>query len=161
MGSQKDKFRDFAVAFWKTSKQDLERAEDALKEEYYPYAVFHSQQCAEKVVKALLEMEEVFVRGHDVSDMFTVYILKKEEDEEIREDLYMVLEILDWFKGTWTLSRYPVMEKGKVVSPFEQYDKEDAKSAVEKAKFVFEFVSRVLEDRYGLEIVYEDTDQEE
>ncbi|MBU7026667.1 MAG: HEPN domain-containing protein [Theionarchaea archaeon] len=43
MGSPKDKFRDFAVAFWKTSKQDLDRAEDALKEGYYPYAVFHSQ----------------------------------------------------------------------------------------------------------------------
>jgi hypothetical protein len=25
MGSEKGKFRDFAVAFWKTSKQDLER----------------------------------------------------------------------------------------------------------------------------------------
>jgi hypothetical protein len=30
MGSSKDKFRDFAVAFWKTSKKDLERAQDAL-----------------------------------------------------------------------------------------------------------------------------------
>lgn len=35
MGSSKDKFRDFAVAFWKTSKQDLERTEDVLKKEYY------------------------------------------------------------------------------------------------------------------------------
>lgn len=32
MGSKKSKFRDFAIAFWKTSEQDLERAEDALKE---------------------------------------------------------------------------------------------------------------------------------
>jgi HEPN domain-containing protein len=76
MGSSKDKFRDFAVAFWKTSKQDLERAEDALKEGYYPYAVFHSQQCIEKIIKAMLEMEEVFVRDHNVSDMFTTYITK-------------------------------------------------------------------------------------
>lgn len=68
MGSQKDKFRAFAVAFWRTSAQDLERAEDAFKEGYYPYAVSHSQQCVEKVTKALLEMEEVFVRDHDVSD---------------------------------------------------------------------------------------------
>ena len=39
MGSARDKFKDFAVAFWKTSKKDLERAQDALKEEYHPYAV--------------------------------------------------------------------------------------------------------------------------
>lgn len=32
MGSAKDKFKDFAVVFWKISKQDLERAEDTLKE---------------------------------------------------------------------------------------------------------------------------------
>jgi len=109
-------------------------------------------------VKALLEMEEVFVRNHDVSDMFTTYILKKEGDEEIRENLSRVLDILDWFKGTWALSRYPVMERGKVVSPLEQYDKKDAESALEKAKFVFSIVSQVLKDRYELKI-HEDTDQ--
>lgn len=161
MGSEKGKFRDFAVAFWKTSKQDLERAEDALKEKYYPYAVFHSQQCIEKIIKAMLEMEGVFVRDHNVSVKFTTHILKKEEDEEIKKNLYEVLDVLGWFKGTWALSRCPVMEKGKVVSPFEQYDKEDAQSAVEKAKFVFKVVSSVLKNRYGLEVVHDDTNQEE
>lgn len=160
MGSEKGKFRDFAVAFWKTSEQDLERAEDALKEGYYPYAVFHSQQCTEKIAKALLEMEGVFVRDHDVSDMFTTYILKKEEDEEIKKNLYKVLDVLDWFKGTWALSRYPVMDKGKVVSPFEQYGREDAQSALEKAEFVFKVVSLLLRERYGLEVIHEDTNQE-
>jgi len=43
MGSTRDKFRDFAVAFWRTAQKDLDRAEDALEEEYYSYAVFHSQ----------------------------------------------------------------------------------------------------------------------
>ena len=132
MESPKDMFRDFALAFWKTSKQDLERAEDALREEYYPYAVFHSQQCIEKIIKAMLEMEEVFVRDHGVSDMFTTYIIKKEDDEEIKENLYEILDVLGWFRGAWALSRYPVIDKGKVVSPFEQYDREDAQYAVEK-----------------------------
>ena len=52
------------------------------------------------------------------------------------------------------------MKNGKVVSPFEQYDKEDAQSVVEKAEFVFSFVSEILKDRYGLEAVYEDINQE-
>ncbi|MBU6999413.1 MAG: HEPN domain-containing protein [Theionarchaea archaeon] len=161
MGSARDKFRDFAIAFWKASKKDLERAQDALKEDYHPYAVFHSQQGVEKVVKALLEMEEVFVRDHDVSDMFATYVLKKEEDEKIKKNLYGVLDVLDWFKGAWTLSRYPVMEKGEVVSPFEQYDKKDAQYAVEKAKFAFDIVSDILKDRYGLEAVYRDINEGE
>jgi HEPN domain-containing protein len=161
MGSARDKFRDFAIAFWKTSEKDLERAQDALKEEYYSYAVFHSQQCVEKIVKALLEMEEIFVRDHDVSDMFTTYVLKKEEDEEVKRNLYAVLDILYWFKGAWTLSRYPVMERGVVVSPLEQYDKKDAQYAVEKAEFAFNIVSEILKDRYGLEAICKDINEEE
>ena len=54
-------------------------------------------------MKAFLEMEEVFVRDHDVSDMFITYVLKKEEDEDIKKNLYEVSDILDWFKGAWTL----------------------------------------------------------
>lgn len=55
MGPPKDMFRDFALAFWKTARDDLGRAEDAMDERAYSYVVFHSQQCVEKVVKALLE----------------------------------------------------------------------------------------------------------
>ncbi len=65
MGFARDKFKDFAIAFWKTAKQDLVRAEDAYKEGAYSYAVFHAQQSAEKAVKGIMEMEEVFVRDHD------------------------------------------------------------------------------------------------
>lgn len=151
MESAGDKFRNFAVAFWRTAEKDLERAEDALEEKYYSYAVFHSQQCVEKSIKALLEMEKVVVRDHDISDMFTLYILKKEEDKDVKKNLYEILDILDWFKGTWILSRYPIMKKGRVISPFEQYDKEDAKFAVDKAQFVFNFLEKIITDKYGLE----------
>lgn len=105
-------------------------------------------------------MEGVFIRDHDVSVKFTTHILKKEEDEEIKENLYKVLHVLGWFKGMWALSRYPVMEKGKVVSPFERYDREDAQSAVEKAEFVFKVVSLILREKYGLKVAKEDTNQE-
>jgi len=57
MGSSKNRFREFAVAFWKTAKYDLDRAEDSFKEKAYSYAVFHSQQCTEKIVKAVLEKD--------------------------------------------------------------------------------------------------------
>ena len=91
--------------------------------------------------------------------MFTAYILKKEENEEIKKSFYRILEILDWFKGTWVLSRYPVLKRGEVVSPAEQYDKEDAETALEKAKFVFEFVTSLLKERYKLKVT-ENNNQE-
>lgn len=83
MGPPKDRFRDFSIAFWKTARDDLERAEDAMIERVYSYAVFHSQQSVEKIVKALLEKKEVFTRDHDVSDLFTVYILNPEKWDTI------------------------------------------------------------------------------
>ena len=48
MGSARDKFKDFAVAFWKTSKKDLERAQDALKEEY-PIRCFTANNALKKL----------------------------------------------------------------------------------------------------------------
>lgn len=47
-----------------------------------------------------------------------------------------------------------------MVSPAEQYDKEDAETALEKAKFVFEFVTSVLKERYKVKVT-ENNDQEE
>jgi HEPN domain-containing protein len=66
-------------------RKNLDRAEDALKEKYYSYAVLYNQQRVEKIIKALLEMEKVVIRDHDISDMFTTCILKKEEDEAIKK----------------------------------------------------------------------------
>jgi HEPN domain-containing protein len=109
---------------------------------------FIASNALKKSIKTLLEMEKVVVRDHDISDIFTLYILKKEKDKTVKKNLYEILEILDWFKGTWILSRYPVMKKGIVISPFEQYDKEDAEFAVDKAKFVFNFLSTILTDKY-------------
>jgi HEPN domain-containing protein len=53
------------------------------------------------------------------------------------------------------------MKKGRVVPPFEQYDKEDAKSAIDKAKFVFNIIGNVLEDRYGFEGVHNEINKYE
>ncbi len=39
----------------------------------------------EIIFKAVLEMKEVFSRDHDVSDLFTLYILKPEKAEDQRQ----------------------------------------------------------------------------
>ncbi len=82
-----------------------------------PYVVFHSQQCVEKIVKALLEMKEIFSRDHDVSDLFTIYILKPEKVESQRNIFHEILDSLEWFKGKWNASRYPFIKGGKVITP--------------------------------------------
>lgn len=152
MGFGKDRFRDFAIAYIKTAKHDMERAYDALEDESFNYAVFHAQQCVEKIVKATLEMEEVFSRDHDVSDLFTIFILKKEDNPDIKESLYEVLEIMEWFKGKWSLTRYPRIIDGKVKTPLEIFGREEALEAISKAQFVFDIMSKYLKEKYGLEL---------
>jgi len=76
LGHTKDLYQDFALAFWRISRDDLGRAQDAMQEKAFSYVVFHSQQCVEKIVKALLEMKEIFSRDHDVSDLFVLYFIK-------------------------------------------------------------------------------------
>lgn len=153
MGPPKDMFRDFALAFWKTARDDLGRAEDAMDERAYSYVVFHSQQCVEKVVKALLEMKEVFSRDHDISDLFALYILKQEKVDEQRKVFYNILDSLEWFKGKWSASRYPFIKGGKVVTPSEDFTEIEASLALSRAKFVFSEITSLLKKEYSLEII--------
>lgn len=151
MGPSKNKFKDFAIAFYRTAKDDLKRVETAIKNEDHSDAVFHAQQCCEKITKAALEMEEIFLRDHDVSDLFVTYVLKN-ADEESKNDLYRVLEILDWFKGAWQLPRYPRLEGGRVTIPAESYTGSQSAKALENATFVFKTLTKLLTEKYGLKV---------
>lgn len=153
MGPPKDMFRDFALAFWKTARDDIGRAEDAMGEKAYSYVVFHSQQCVEKAVKALLEMKEIFSKDHDISDIFTIYILKPEKVEDQRKIFYDILDSLDWFKGKWSASRYPFIKGGKVVTPSEDFTEIEASLALSRARFVFSEITSLLKKKYMLDII--------
>lgn len=151
MGPSKDKFKDFAIAFHRTAKDDLKRIGNAIKNKDHSDAVFHAQQCCEKITKAALEMEEIFLRDHDVSDLFVTYVLKN-ADEGMKKDLYLVLEILDWFKGAWQLPRYPRLERGRVTIPSEGYTRSQSAKALENATFVFKTLTKLLKEKYGLKV---------
>lgn len=153
MGPPKDMFKDFALAFWKTARDDIGRAEDAMREKAYSYVVFHSQQCIEKAVKALLEMKEIFSKDHDISDIFTIYILKPEKVEDQRKIFYDILDSLDWFKGKWSASRYPFIKGGKVVTPSEDFTEIEASFALSRARFVFSEITSLLKTEYMLDII--------
>jgi len=153
LGHTKDLYRDFALAFWKIARDDLERAEDAMQEKAFSYVVFHSQQCVEKIVKALLETKEIFSRDHDVSDLFVLYFLKPEKGEDQRKVFYNILDSLEWFKGKWSASRYPFLKDGKVVIPSEDFTDIEASIALTRAKSIFHEISILLKKEYMFEII--------
>ena len=135
MGDKQDseKFRKFALVFLKEAKEDLESAEDLLDSGRYSRVVFFSQQAVEKSVKALLEMEHIFVAEHDLSSFFVKFIYNNNSYNLLKKAIKELLEIIDFFDGEASRTRYPSEKGGKVVAPSEIYNSEDGRGSLDKA----------------------------
>ena len=119
MGIKKDseKFRSFALAFLSEAKEDVETAEELLESKRYSRSVFFSQQCVEKSIKSLLEMEKIFVAEHDLSTFFVRFIYNNKKYGVFKKSLQQILENLDYFDGEWSKTRYPRQKAGEIVVP--------------------------------------------
>jgi|SRR3989344_2552446 len=152
MGNEKnsDKFRSFALAFLREAKEDIETAEELLENKRYSRVVYFSQQCVEKAVKALLEMEKVFVAEHDLSTFFVKFIYNNKAYLKFKKELGIILEILDYFEGEWSRTRYPKEKGGKVITPTDIYSFEDSTEAIVKAQEALSITKNILANRFNL-----------
>jgi len=146
----RDKNYEFALAFLKEAKEDLEVAEELLDKKRYSRAVFHCQQCCEKAIKSALEMEKVFVEPHDISRVYLKFIYNNPKYSQYLNQLNEILEILNYFDEEWEKTRYPKEENGKVIAPKERYTKEDALEAFNKAEVVFNIIKNLLKEEFKL-----------
>lgn len=126
------------------------QAKEALARSKFSDVVMYAQQSSEKIAKALLELEKHFENIHDVSDIFYVVIMKDKKYSAYENDFQTVRKYLRWLAFHWGKSRYPVLEGGVVVSPLDRYDKKFAEEALEKAKFIFQIISKVLKEKHNL-----------
>lgn len=138
---------EFAKSFVRRAELDLSSAKHLLKHKNFADSAYHSQQSAEKIVKAILVLENMFVRDHLVSDIFV----------EIREKYpgrisQKVLDTLKDLEKHWVKPRYPFISKGVIWDPSKEYTKEIAEEALKQAEFVFETLSKVLEEDYNLKM---------
>ncbi len=138
------KFRNFAVAFLKEAKEDLESGEDLFENKRYSRVVFFSQQSVEKSVKALLEMEKIFIAEHDLSIFFVKFILNNKRYQDFKKEVNEILENLYYFEGEAGKTRYPKEKGGKVIIPSEIYKLEDARRAIDKANEVYALIKQIL-----------------
>ncbi|MEM5883224.1 MAG: HEPN domain-containing protein [Candidatus Aenigmatarchaeota archaeon] len=141
--------REKFIENWlKLSMHDIEVAELMFKNRDWPNSVFFSQQSVEKTIKALLEANGIIVKDHFLANILKREILPKEKTIE------KIIEIALWFERDrkWAITRYPIEKGGKVVLPEEVFTKEIAEDALKKAKFVFDSISKILKERYGVEV---------
>jgi len=94
-----------AKAFARRAELDLKSAKVLLDAGIYADSVYHAQQSVEKIVKALLILENKFVRTHFVSSIFERVIRKFEE--KWRKRLEELIPIIVRLEENWVLPRYP------------------------------------------------------
>lgn len=113
--------------------------------------VFHSQQCSEKAIKAVLACESIVgILEHEVSDFLARVEVSKEWKERVRE----VRDHARFLEAQGTKPRYPLYGKPElpVWIPSREYKEGDARKALEKAKFVLENLKKFLREYYELDI---------
>ncbi|HDL85855.1 MAG TPA: HEPN domain-containing protein [Candidatus Acetothermia bacterium] len=117
------------------AKEDLQMAQLAMKERLYNQACFHTQQGAEKALKALIaERGKLPPKTHKLIDLISILCMP--ELEELRRDLLL----LDRF---YLPTRYPDALPGILAEALPT--QEDAKVALEKATFVVDVCRQLLE----------------
>ena len=89
---------------------DLKSAKVLLKNGQYADSTYHSQQCAEKIVKAFLVLKQNFVADHLVSGVLRRVVRKNERWNSI---ITRVQEL----EKHWIKPRYPFIGKELIWDP--------------------------------------------
>ena len=119
--------------------EDLRVAEDLISSKHYAASCFHSQQAAEKALKALIiQLRRVVHRSHDLVELYGV----------VREDLRLEGEVegrLPELSAYYTQSRYP---NAGLRRPSSEIGVEQAERCFEVARRVV----RAVAGRLGVEV---------
>lgn len=129
MKEQSRKWLDFAG-------EDLKMAELAFKERIYNQVCFHSQQAAEKSLKALIEEKRKVPKEHRLPKLFRIC-------EELGYNLGKFQEDFEFLDKFYTSTRYPFIV-GMLPEGFPT--KIDAERSLKIAKRVYSLRGRRLEE---------------
>lgn len=109
------------------SAQKLMRGDDKILDT----AIYHTQQCAEKSLKAFLSFkQQPTQKTHDTA-------LLTELCMSLNKNFETLLEDAKSFASYDTVFRYP----GEILEP----DEDDVESAIEKAEIIFNFVKDIIQ----------------
>jgi len=138
---------EYAKIWLKEAERELEAAKILLEKGLYEMCVYHAQQAAEKAIKAVLILLGKEIYEHRVTAIF--------RDEMIKYDFPCLEEVVNkafWLEQHWLRSRYPIKKvNGKVEVPYELYDENTAKRAIEYAEFVLSKIKEFLKKEFLLE----------
>ncbi|MEA1924601.1 MAG: HEPN domain-containing protein [Candidatus Altiarchaeota archaeon] len=141
--------KDWAESWLKDAKRDLRSAQALHKEGLFEKTVYHSQQCIEKSVKAILICFGAFEKTHYVSTVLKEETSKKKLNNKNIEE---VIRIAENMEPHMSLSRYPGISHDEIWLPYEEYDHEIAVESLNSGKKVMKIAKKFIEDWFKNEI---------
>ncbi|MGB9715444.1 MAG: HEPN domain-containing protein [Thermodesulfovibrionales bacterium] len=141
--------KDFSYAMLKDGERDFQIGERLIKDGFYDKAVYHFQQSVEKAIKAVLIAMGVFQKTHFIGEVLRGVISKKDIPIRWKPDLIEVAEISEEIEPEVSLSRYPGIIDDSLWLPFDEYEKEDADRAMEKAVKALSVARGFVEDWFS------------
>jgi len=134
---------DYQGSYESTAKAELSVAKRLAEQKDYWAAVYHCQQAAEKMVKAVLFKRGIAeMKEHVISGLYASRILREKRSEEL-DTVYRYLLRLE---SHLNKSRYPIPEADEILTPMERYGKRDADDAIAKAEFVITALRKLLDE---------------
>jgi len=125
--------KDFSLAMLQDGERDLTIGKKLSEEAFYDKAVYHFQQAVEKCLKSVLIAKGIFQRTHFVGEMLKKMLETEDFPVDWRRDLLEAAQISAGMEPEVSLSRYPGIIGNSLWLPFEEYKKEDADKACQKA----------------------------
>jgi HEPN domain-containing protein len=116
------------------AEEDLHAARVLTKERIFNQSCFHSQQCVEKSLKALIESKQKVPKIHKLVDLLTICIQLDFPLENYRNDF----EFIDKF---YTSTRYPFIVS---MLPGGLPTMEDAEKSLALANKIYEYICQIL-----------------
>ena len=141
--------KNWADSWLKDAKRDLRSAQSLHKEKLFEKTVYHSQQCIEKSVKAILICFGAFEKTHYVSTVLKEEISKRKLNNKNIEE---VIRIAENMEPHMSLSRYPGISHDEIWLPYEEYDHEIAVESLNNAKKVMKIAEKFREGWFKNEI---------
>lgn len=128
--------KDFALAMLKDGERDYSISNRLMDDGFFDKSVYHAQQSIEKCIKSILICFGVFQKSHLVGGILLEVLKEQEISEGWKKRLSIAAELSEEVEPEVSLSRYPGIIKNNLWLPFEEYDREDAEKAKEKAEEV-------------------------
>lgn len=141
--------RAFSVAMLTDGERDFaigKRLSSPPSAGIFDKAVYHFQQAVEKSIKSVLIAIGVFERTHLVGEVLRKYANIGTIPEKWRNDFLEIADLSSGMEPDVSLSRYPGIIEDALWLPFEEYKREDASRAMEKAEKVLSVAKRFVGD---------------